>query len=285
MYSSGMYSRLAFAVNIHVSAEILIVDEILSVGDHFFQAKCMSAISKMMLNGVTILLVSHSQAQILSLCERALLLNKGELIACGKSDMVVDKYMALCLSEERETQYKNAERNTDNDLNKINVNSKYTSKLLPSFNKRITERLGDGRANYIECILSYKNSECYTVPTGDDCEIIAMIKINKDIETDSEIGLTVRTMEGIDLFALNSFFMNKKVPPLKSGQLLKCVFNFTNKLGPGKYSISLGMRSPVQGEYVEKVYNCCIFDVVNSSSRVVPLLFDVQGEMKLELCN
>lgn len=92
MYSSGMFARLAFAVNSNVNPDILIVDEALSVGDMFFQAKCMARMRVMMEQGTTVLFVSHDSNTIKSFCRKALWLNYGETLMYGDSAEVVSAY-------------------------------------------------------------------------------------------------------------------------------------------------------------------------------------------------
>lgn len=94
-YSSGMYVRLAFAVAINVDPEILVVDEALSVGDEGFQRKCFARIDALKEGGATILFVSHSAGTVVELCDRAILLDRGELIADGTPKLVVSRYHKL----------------------------------------------------------------------------------------------------------------------------------------------------------------------------------------------
>ena len=94
-YSSGMYVRLAFAVAIHVEPELLIIDEALAVGDEAFQRKCFSKLREMQEKGVSILFVSHSAESIVSLCDRALLLDHGELLLDSNPKHVVALYQKL----------------------------------------------------------------------------------------------------------------------------------------------------------------------------------------------
>ena len=82
-YSSGMYMRLAFAVAAHVEPEILLIDEVLAVGDADFQRKCIERIEQVGQHGQTVLFVSHSLHSILRLCQRAVLLEKGRIVASG----------------------------------------------------------------------------------------------------------------------------------------------------------------------------------------------------------
>lgn len=93
-YSSGMYVRLGFAVAVHSNPEILLVDEVLSVGDAFFQDKCQQRMHDFRQRGVTIVLVSHSADTITSFCDRALWLDHGRLVADGPAKQVVHDYMA-----------------------------------------------------------------------------------------------------------------------------------------------------------------------------------------------
>ena len=91
-YSSGMFARLAFAVNAFVEPDILIIDEALSVGDSFFQSKCMDKMRKMIDGGVTVLFVSHDTFAVKNLCERAFYIKAGNLIMDGKAKEVVEVY-------------------------------------------------------------------------------------------------------------------------------------------------------------------------------------------------
>jgi len=91
-YSSGMYARLGFAVATSIQPEILIIDEIMGVGDYKFQEKCRNRIGEMISNGVTVLLVTHDFRLIQSMCTRAILLEKGRLICNGTIDEVFEAY-------------------------------------------------------------------------------------------------------------------------------------------------------------------------------------------------
>ncbi len=94
-YSSGMYTRLAFAVAANLDPEILIIDEVLSVGDAAFQKKCLIKINHLMKSGRTVLFVSHNIGSINELCNSAILLNKGRMVASGKVDEVIKEYVKL----------------------------------------------------------------------------------------------------------------------------------------------------------------------------------------------
>jgi lipopolysaccharide transport system ATP-binding protein len=92
-YSSGMQMRLGFAVAIHTEADILLIDEVLSVGDHFFQRKCLERIARLKTNGCTIVLVTHDSKMVREFCDDALWLNRGRVMVRGQPDMVVARYL------------------------------------------------------------------------------------------------------------------------------------------------------------------------------------------------
>jgi lipopolysaccharide transport system ATP-binding protein len=93
-YSSGMYVRLAFGVAAHLETEVLLVDEVLAVGDAQFQKKCFEKIRDIGIQGRTILFVSHNMAAVRSICKQALIIEKGEVVAQGEIDQTVDRYLS-----------------------------------------------------------------------------------------------------------------------------------------------------------------------------------------------
>jgi lipopolysaccharide transport system ATP-binding protein len=117
-YSSGMFVRLAFSVVIHTEPEILIVDEALAVGDEAFQAKCYSKINQLKHAGTTIFFVSHSAQTIISLCDRAILIDQGEVILDGAPKMVVAQYQKLVYTaaEKRQAFREQLLKSKENDL-------------------------------------------------------------------------------------------------------------------------------------------------------------------------
>ncbi len=92
-YSSGMYARLGFSVAVHVDPEILIVDEVLSVGDHVFQKKCAEKMKSVVKEGVTVVFVSHNTRAIVEMCDRCILLDHGRIAACGPAAEVVNAHL------------------------------------------------------------------------------------------------------------------------------------------------------------------------------------------------
>jgi ABC-type polysaccharide/polyol phosphate transport system ATPase subunit len=94
-YSSGMYGRLGFAVAVHSNPDLLLVDEVLAVGDMFFQEKCLAKMREFQAAGITIVLVSHGPALVKEFCDRAIWLDHGELMADGPAKDVTKQYLHM----------------------------------------------------------------------------------------------------------------------------------------------------------------------------------------------
>jgi len=99
-YSSGMHVRLAFSVAAHLDPEILLIDEVLAVGDAEFQAKCLNKMENISSTGRTVLFVSHNMGMMNKLCKRGILLDKGEILSMGEMESVIDQYLSISLPED-----------------------------------------------------------------------------------------------------------------------------------------------------------------------------------------
>src|SRR5437016_775181 len=107
-YSSGMFARLGFAVAAHVDPDVLIVDEVLSVGDFVFQRKCLEKMNAVLQSGATIVFVSHDLRAVAELCSRTLLLDRGRIVAAGPSDEIIRQYLGTGLRREHLVEGKDA---------------------------------------------------------------------------------------------------------------------------------------------------------------------------------
>jgi ABC-type polysaccharide/polyol phosphate transport system ATPase subunit len=281
-YSSGMFVRLAFAVHVQVRPDILIVDEALSVGDQFFQAKCIATIRNLIATGCTVLMVSHSAATIKSLCSRAILLDHGQLVIHGPCDEVMDRYMSIALSDPQQAATAAAPHSQPNAPSPLAKPSVHThSLLLPPFVKRLTERFGSGQAKFQDCLLLHNDRETTILQSGQTCRIRAILRTELGCELPGEAGIVVSTIEGIELFAINTLFSNVHLPPLPPNTDFAIDFCFRVPLASGKYRVDLGYRIPVQGPYADKAFNATIFEVVNPGSRIIPFLFDVPASIEI----
>ena len=140
-YSSGMVVRLAFAVAIHLDPEILLVDEALSVGDVYFRQRCMRKVHELRARGITILFVSHSTADVKALGDRAMWLDHGRVMAMGKTDLVITKYLAAMNA--KDAQY------LAHDVQLIDRTPHTAPAEIIEHIPNIDHRFGDGRAEIL----------------------------------------------------------------------------------------------------------------------------------------
>jgi lipopolysaccharide transport system ATP-binding protein len=276
IYSSGMIVRLAFAVQACIVPEILIVDEALSVGDMYFQTKCMAKIAELRKQGTSILFVSHSLGTVKAICSWAALLEHGRILISGHPDPVGDKYVSLVMQERHREAPAAPQPEAD-------ISDRHASRVQPPFLKRIGERFGTGDARYIECQIFQDGREVTHIDHGKMCEVHALLQYYQRVDDWGEVGVVVRTIDGIDLFAANSFLLREMYPPQPQGALVKVIFRFQAIMAPGVYSVALGYRVPVQGEYVDKVFNAVAFRVDTTEDMPVPFMFALPCEFDYQV--
>ena len=138
-YSSGMYVRLAFAVAAHLSSEILLIDEVLAVGDAEFQKKCLGKMRDVATGGRTVLFVSHHMHSILLLCSRAIYLEKGRLITEGETTKVISHYLAAFREDHTQNKFP-AERSGSGEYRFVEVSSD-KGEINPSDTKQFRYRI------------------------------------------------------------------------------------------------------------------------------------------------
>jgi len=250
MYSSGMFVRLAFSVATQVDPDILIVDEALSVGDMFFQAKCMTRMNKLITNeGVTLFFVSHSLSAVKSLCKKGILLNEGLLTKIGTSDEVAEKYFAMSVSSRQET------IQVDDNLVTLQDNQRDLSIYLnstESFLKKSTfGRIQNGKADFVNVVLLDENGlELPVVKYGQKVTLRMVVKFNDDI-LEVGCGYHIRDGNGVDVIYGGSSIENKRLKNVKAGEFYVYDWSFTLQLMHGLYSVAAVCSIPINVENSE----------------------------------
>ncbi|HEX5781383.1 MAG TPA: ABC transporter ATP-binding protein, partial [Solirubrobacteraceae bacterium] len=174
-YSSGMLVRLAFAVMIQVDADILLIDEVLAVGDAAFQQKCYEEFARIRESGATVLLVTHDMGAVQRFCDRAILLERGELIESGDPQRVGNRYLEVNF-QGQETQ----QQRTDED------------------------RFGDGRADIHECWFEDEHGErATTLPWGRPCALVMRVRFVEPVE-DPIFGVVLQNSRRDTVFSANT---------------------------------------------------------------------------------
>lgn len=248
-YSSGMYSRLAFSIAIHVNPEILIVDEALAVGDSRFVAKCMRRIKNIQKMGATILFVSHDVGSVRTLCERALWLDKGKLVSGGDVFPVTGKYMEFLFKDEKADEESIVqasipdEGSTDLSVkNKIAVadHTKYgpdklANKPLPEIDSRPVAHWGSHKGLILSASVCDENNMRKDLHTWQsEINIVVEVSIPLTISRENlSVAISIKDIKGTDLIVSTTHDFSGQLLPEK--ERFSISFKLTNPLVTGKY--------------------------------------------------
>lgn len=286
-YSSGMFVRLAFAIAINIEPEILIVDEALSVGDVFFQAKCYRKFEEFKEKGKTILFVSHDLSSISKYCDRVILLDKGRKLDEGDPKEIVDEFKRVAVGQydgnevEKDTspQETNA---TEQKLpaEKSEVNGSAWKDIL-TLNPNVQD-YGDKRAEIIDFAIRDHNGNVTNVlEKGNVFEICMKIKFHQDIENPI-FAFTIKNVKGIEITGTNTMVEKVEVSPGKKGTERNVVFRQNLDLQGGDYLLSLGCTSYESDEFVvyHRLYDVCNLFVVADKNSVG--YYDMNSEIVID---
>lgn len=258
-YSSGMFARLAFAVNAFVEPDILIIDEALSVGDAFFQSKCMDKMRSMIAGGVTVIFVSHDTFAVKNLCQRAFLIQSGQIILDDSAKKVVETYRNMMI-ESRRDQEQNSSTALEDFLKTVKSNQEPTdaNSILPisveglklgkeAFEKNAAyQRTQNGRANFENVQLLNTDGEPITEAIFEQEVILRMvIKFNDDVKC-LGMGYHIRNATGIDIVYTDSRFNGMKlIFDAKRGELYVVDWRFKVALRQELYDIACVISVPI----------------------------------------
>ena len=294
-YSSGMFVRLAFALAINVDPEILIVDEALSVGDVFFQAKCFRKIDEIRSKGTTVLMVTHDMGSVIKYCDKVVLLNRGHYVDQGPAGEMVDLYKKILANQFDEESYI-SEKSVDSilyyeadkedkevkvvDETIIQEGTTWKSRLSINPNKN---EYGNGRAEIVDIGIADKDKKITNlIMKGEEFYILERIKFKSDIQSPI-FTYTIRDKKGTDLTGTNTMYEDSGVEAVKAGDEYTVKFKQRMDLQGGEYLISISCTGFEEGELV--VYHR-LYDVLNLtvlSNKNTVGVYDMNSEVELEL--
>lgn len=289
-YSSGMFVRLAFALAINVEPEILIVDEALSVGDVFFQAKCYRRMEEIRKKGTTILMVTHDMGAIIKYCDRVVILNKGSFVAQGEPGKMVDLYKKIlanqmdALGEELEELRADAisDFSGDSAVSKKSGDHNGLMKEKLTINPQKTE-YGDKRAEIVDFgLLDEKGSVTNLLLKGEYFTIKERVHFNKELEAPI-FTYTIKDKRGADLTGTNTMYESSDVKSVKKGDEYEVSFTQKMTLQGGEYLLSMSCTGFENGEHVvyHRLYDIANITVISNKNTVG--VYDMESEVSLEL--
>ena len=303
-YSSGMFVRLAFALAINVDPEILIVDEALSVGDVFFQAKCYRRMEEIRQSGTTILMVTHDMGSIIKYCDKVVLLNKGHCVAEGAPGHMVDLYKKILAGQmdlleevkEGEADGRAGSREGQEEGGGEDWMSDFSGELAgggrradASPHKLMKEQItinanrteyGDGRAEIYDLgLFDEKGSLTNLLLKGERFTIRECIRFNADIEAPI-FTYTIKDKKGTDLTGTNTMYEGADIKPVKAGDEYQVEFNQKMNLQGGEYLLSMSCTGFEQGEHVvyHRLYDVANITVISNKNTVG--VYDMESQVK-----
>ncbi|SHM49081.1 ABC transporter ATP-binding protein [Rhodanobacter sp. OK091] len=304
-YSSGMYVRLAFAVAINVTPDILVVDEALSVGDEAFQRKCFARINRIRDDGATVLFVSHSAGIVTQLCDRAVLLDRGELLSSGSPKFVVSRYhKMLYVPPDRAEAVRaaiRAEREDDalpasTELSSLSVVDREDARLVSSVSAPSALLEDSGSRGWFDEGLVPKSTVRYDtrgarigVPhietpegrkvnvlhAGDTYLYVYRVDFH-DSATEVRFGMLIKTLTGLELGGGATALPQNSMPLVEAGQTVEVRFRFRCLLDAGTYFLNAGVLACLAGEetYIDRLIDAAMFRVMSQPERLATGFID-----------
>ena len=266
-YSSGMFVRLAFAVAINIEPEILIVDEALSVGDVFFQAKCYRKFEEFKKMGKTILFVSHDLSSIGKYCDRVVLLNQGIKLAEGDAKEMVNLYRRVMVNQYEDPAEK--EDSTSSEDNQQVTEAKEPMKNSLNLNPQLLEY--GSKLAVIEDFAVRDNTGMITniIEKGQDFSVDMVVRFYDDI-SDPIFAFTIKDLKGTEITGTNTMYENIPIQPQKKGDVRKIRFSQKMSLVDGEYMVCLGCTGYKDGDFTvfHRLYDVCSLTVISGKRSV-----------------
>ena len=274
-YSSGMFARLAFSCAINVNPEILIVDEVLSVGDMAFQLKCFKKFEEFKSQGKTILFVTHNVSDILKNCTRTIILSEGTKIFDGKVKEGVELYKKIITGnmpkkEEKEKKIENKEKK------KIKQTDSNTWKSHFNENPNLIE-YGNLDAEVIDYGIFDENDNYLNAIDNDKIiKLKSKVKFNKDIDNPI-FTMTIKNFNGVEIVGTNT--MLEKIYPgkFKKGDMVTTEFIQKLPIAPNKYTLSFScthINANGELEVLNRKYEALLIEILSSKDCVGLLRID-----------
>ena len=281
-YSSGMFARLAFACAINVDPDILIVDEVLSVGDMAFQLKCFKKFEQFKKKNKTILFVTHSITDVLKNCNRAIIIESGNKIFDGGVKEGVDRYKKIIVGLDNSEKEKKIQKQNEK-LEKIKENGNGTTwKEHLNENPNLIE-YGNGKADVIDYgIFDLKGN--YTSILENDKEFILKSKVRFNQKVSEPIfTLTIKDFNGLEITGTNTMYERIATGTFEEGDVVEVSFKEKFNLSPGKYTLSFScthFNETGELEVLSRKYDALLIEMLSMKECVGFIRIDPTIEIK-----
>jgi len=242
-YSTGMYVRLAFAVAINVDPEILLIDEALSVGDMYFQHRCLTKLHELQARGKTILFVSHDPSFVVTLASKVAWIHEGRLLEWGNPERIVSQYMAMINSRElRERRSTEAVPATTGPANEESVGAETPADLAETSIPNVDVRYGNQKAQILGVgLYDEQEARINSAQGGQTILIRISVLFREDVDRPI-IGFMIKTRLGLYLSGTNTLMEGHRIPAQSKRRICTAEFRLTLPLlYTGNYAFSLAV--------------------------------------------
>ena len=292
-----MFVRLAFAVAINIEPEILIVDEALSVGDVFFQAKCFRKFEEFREMGKTLLMVSHDLSSISKYSDKVILLNQGTMVDKGEPKYIVDLYKRFLVHQEgdpeaekkqkeaataaapgeQEAAKKAAEEQKEQEVAGLALDGKSGFRMNPN-----VLEYGEKRAEIIGVAIYDEKGLCTnTLEKGTRFRIVMQVKFHEEVQ-EPICAYTVKDARGTEITGTNTMYEQSDIKPKKPGDVITVTFEQELNLQGGEYLLSFGCTGYRDADFhvYHRLYDACSLTVVSTKNTVG--FFDMNSKVTIE---
>lgn len=295
-YSSGMYVRLAFAVAINADPEILVVDEALSVGDEAFQRKCFARIDRIRENGATVLFVSHSAGTVVELCDRAVLLDGGQLLAQGTPKFVVSRYhkMLYVPASKADAVREHIRLEARMGMGEVGADDAITGPVTPEpveeayfdeglLPKSTVRYEHQGATIEQPHIRTLRGQNVNVLPSGGEYVYGYNVKFQGDA-FGVRFGMLIKTVTGLALGGATTAPNTGDGLYVSAGQEFTVRFRFRALLEPGVYFLNAGvMAASSDGEiYLDRLLDVAMVRIMPDSDRLATGMIDFNVQPEFE---
>lgn len=275
-FSSGMFVRLAFAVAVAVEPDLLVIDEALAVGDEAFQRKCFARIEQMKARGAAVLFVSHATAAVVQLCDRAVLLDAGEVLAMGKPKAIVAAYQKVLygaperrealIAELRAGRFAGDAASTSVEVLPVPADAaRFDPGLVPESTVHYESR---GARIEAPMLVDAEGQQVNVLAPGEHYRYRFRVRFDRAVRF-VHFGMLIKSTSGVELCGVDSHAHGEGIAEVAAGAVVDVAFAFRASLLPGTYFLNAGCVGWVDGEgetYLHRIVDAVAFRIESTRS-------------------
>jgi ABC-type polysaccharide/polyol phosphate transport system ATPase subunit len=288
-YSSGMLVRLAFSVMIHVDAEILLIDEVLAVGDAAFQQKCYDEFDRIHASGATVLFVTHDMSAVKRFCDRALLLEHGRPVELGTPERVGNRYLELNFSERArraEEDAAEAEDSTGGGVARATGGGAAAAARSPAGGEETADddeppglRYGDESAEILEAWFEDDaRARVEVLHTNSPCAFVARVRFHRDVENPL-FGINLQNGQHDHLLSASSLESQPNAGTFRAGEDILFRVRFDFVFAPGRYHVTPAVAAHAGG-WIDRRER--MLSIMATGTRSTDAIIDLPYDLLIE---